>query len=310
MRVAHFTVITPRMCGLYETTRELVKGLRDIGIDSRLVDPSPKSNIFHQTGEDRGAVIADLEWAKTADILVTHSGLGEYEKATDQPIVHVCHGRPLYSFLGENSGGTPVYSYQYNKSKDLRVKSVVTFWPEHKPYHEVIFHPKPVHVVPAPVDVEYWGKPTEKYDFNGKSGVRNIVIADAWREDTMPFKALNAFILHNRENPGDKLHIYGCTKNLKGWGALIQKLKDEGGMGELLPRVDLRPIYQSADLVLTENPIETRAMREAWAAKCPVLVIDDIYKWEYIRDYDEIGKPGTIRESAEAFKRVLYGAFR
>ena len=143
MRVAHSVVITPGKCGLYETTWELVKGLRAMGVDSFLVDPKPDENQFHpKTDNDRGIPIKNTY---DADIIVNHSGLGEHEKTITQTIVHVCHGRPLYSFLGENSGGTPVYSYQYNKSRDPRFKAVVTFWPEHVKYHEVMFHPIPVY---------------------------------------------------------------------------------------------------------------------------------------------------------------------
>ena len=109
--------------------------MRDIGIDSRLVDPDKPGNKLHpKETEDRGALISDLEWAKTADILVNHSGFGKYEKETEQPIIHVNHGRPRYSFIGECNGGTPVYSYHYNKSKDKRVKASITFWLDHKEY--------------------------------------------------------------------------------------------------------------------------------------------------------------------------------
>ena len=61
MKVAHLAIITPRKCGLYETTRELVKGLREIGVDSRLVDPAPARNpIMWKGTEDRGVPVVTL----------------------------------------------------------------------------------------------------------------------------------------------------------------------------------------------------------------------------------------------------------
>jgi hypothetical protein len=154
LRVAHLTVCTPKKCGLYETTRELVTGLRARGVDSRLVDPTKDTNKLYPTGtEDRGALLADMDWALTADVLVNHSGYdGTPVAETNQPIVHVAHGRPKSSFMTEAAGGTPIYSYHFTKNADPRFKAVVTFWPEHLPYLEVMFPDKPIHFVQSSVD--------------------------------------------------------------------------------------------------------------------------------------------------------------
>lgn len=274
MRVAHLAVITPKRCGLYETTREVVASLRARGIDSRLVDPKRDANPLHPTTpEDRGAPIADLAWAMTADVLVNHSGLGKELEATAQPVVHVAHGRPRSSFLSEATGGTPIYSYHYAVNKAPRYKAVVTFWPQHVPYLSVMFPDKPIHALQAPVDLQAWTpRGPEGYGFHGKRGRINVVCTDAWRDDIDPFVPVNAFALWAREMQGARLHVYGSPKQPRGWGALFRRLQDDGTLGEVCGWVDgLAHVYRAADLMLTAHEIDTRSVREAMACGCPVV---------------------------------------
>lgn len=275
MRAAHLAVVTPKRCGLYETTRELVAGLRSRGVDSRLVDPNKATNKLHpNAAEDRGAPIADMDWAVTADVIVNHSGYdGTPVAKTEQPIVHVAHGRPRSSFMTEASGGTPIYSYHYQKNADPRFKAVVTFWPEHAPYLEVMFPDKPVHLVQSSVDLEAWKPGPKAYDFRGKAGRINVVISDAWRDDVDPFVPLNVFALWAREMRGAKLHVYGRPQTHKrGWDAILRRIQDDGNLGEVQGWVDgLQHIYRAADFVLTANEIDVRTVREAMACGCPVV---------------------------------------
>lgn len=275
MRAAHLAVVTPKRCGLYETTRELVAGLRSRGVDSRLVDPNKATNKLHpNAAEDRGAPIADMDWAVTADVIVNHSGYdGTPVAETNQPIVHVAHGRPRSSFMTEASGGTPIYSYHYQKNADPRFKAVVTFWPEHAPYLEVMFPDKPVHLVQSSVDLEAWKPGPKAYDFRGKAGRINVVISDAWRDDVDPFVPLNVFALWAREMRGAKLHVYGRPQTHKrGWDAILRRIQDDGNLGEVQGWVDgLQHIYRAADFVLTANEIDVRTVREAMACGCPVV---------------------------------------
>ena len=103
MRVAHAVAVTPGRCGLYETTRELVVGLRQLGVDSRMVDPTHAKNKLHpvkagqmlndsQGFNDRGALFASMDWGCKADIIVNHSGYDMTPlAATAQPVVHIDH---------------------------------------------------------------------------------------------------------------------------------------------------------------------------------------------------------------------------
>ena len=58
MRIAHAAIATPRKCGLYETTRELVAAERALGVDARIVDPAPNEKVGIKN-HDRGVPIAD-----------------------------------------------------------------------------------------------------------------------------------------------------------------------------------------------------------------------------------------------------------
>lgn len=276
MKVAHLAIITPRKCGLYETTRELIKGLRDLEVDSRLVDPLPHKNPVGWKGdEDRGAIVADLEWAKKADVLVNHSGLGDLEDI-GIPIVHVAHGRPRHSFLSETSGSTPIYSYHYHNNYKDNFKAVVTFWRQHRPYLKVMYPDKQVYCVQSPVDLDFWTPGPSNYDFGGQRGDINIVCTDAFRDDVDCFDPLNAFALWARKYPGAKIHVFGKPKNMRGWGALFKRIQQDGNLGLVQGwAAELKHVYRAADLVLTAHDIDVRTVRESMASGCPVYRVKD-----------------------------------
>lgn len=304
MTSAHVACVTPGRCGLYETTRELVAGLRARGVDARLVDPTRAENKLHPSGaEDRGAPFADLAWALAADVVVNHSGLGKELEASSQPIVHVAHGRPRSSFLTEKSGATPIYSYHYHKNRDARFKAIVTFWPEHVPYLQVMFPDKKVACAPASVDLAAWTPDGPKgYGFHGKKGRINVVCADPWRDDVDPFVVVNAFALWAREMNGAKLHLYGAHPKEKGWAVLLKRVQDDGNLGEVCAWVDgLAHVYRAASFALSSNLIATRTMREAMACGCPVVPLAgpilNGYRTDFARALDT--DRASVRREAE-----------
>lgn len=303
MKIAHIAVVTPGRCGLYETTRELVVALRGLGMDSRIVDPTYERNKLHPRKEqDRGAPLeAGLDFARDADLLVNHSGLGNEIEKLDTPTLHVAHGRPRSSFITEAGGGTPIYSYHYQLNQDPRLKAVVTFWPQHVPYLRVMFPDKPVISVPAPVDLDAWTpKGPSGYRFNGQKGVHNVVITDAWRDDVDPYEAVMAYALWARNQDGAKLHIYGNNRKRRGWGALIRRIRDDGNMGEWRGWVrGLANVYRAASMVITPHTIDTRTVREAMACGCPVVRIRDIHRDQTAMTFSRNADRDAIRAKAE-----------
>lgn len=312
LKVVHTVVITPGKCGLYETTREVVAGLRDLGVDSRMYDPTKEVS-----GSDRKALTCDKEWALGADIIVSHSGLGDDLEASKQPIVHVAHGRPRSSFLIERRGGTPIYSYAYTKNKDPRFRAVVTFWSEHIPYLKVMWKHTPIKFVPPPVDLGAWSPIGNKHDFGGRGGKVNIVCTDAWRDDADPFSVVNAIALYSL-GKDVKLHIYATQKNKKGWNALIKTIEENGNMGEVRPWVKgLDSVYRAADLLATPHKIATRSIRESMACGCPVASMNGHSIPEYIEELKmnmersnaevraEAARKYDLNNTAKRFKEIL-----
>ena len=275
MKLAHIVAVTPRRCGLYETTRELVAAERAIGIDARMYDSRTDQRLHPGGTEDRGAWFCDLAWTKQADVLINHSGLGhELETRCTLPVVHVAHGRPLSSFLSEMNKQAPVYSYHYGKNKDARYKCVVTFWPEHIPYLEVMWRDTPVHGVPPPVDLQFW-TPTgpNGYKFHGMGSETNVVVTDANRDDVIPFSVVNAFAVYANQHPLAKLHIYTFQSDERGWPALLKSIQDRGNLGECKTWLasGLDHVYRSTSMLITPHKIYTRSIREAMACGCPVV---------------------------------------
>lgn len=318
MKIAHMTKVTPgHICGLYETTRDLITGLRQLGYDSRLVEADLEHNeVFpHGLKEDRGIPIEMEEWAiNESDLIVSHSGYGAAVAAAGKPTIYCQHGRPRVSYLTEKNGGLGLYSYFYNRNRAKdRWSAVVTFWPEHVPYLEVMFTEIPVHAIPAPVNLDFWTPDGPKSDFSGREGDINVVCADAWREDNDPFDVLNAFLIHarqRREQRGQiaKLHIYGKPKNLPGAGAIVRQIQDEGHLGEVIPMLtqeELAMRYRRADFALSCNQIATRTVREAMACGCPVWrVPETLFIPMFFEDADRV----AVRRSAEKQSSPLLSA--
>lgn len=275
MKAAHIAIVSPKLCGLYETTRELVSNLRKLGVDSRIIDPRPLENVKIEDGHDRGALLADWEWAKSADVIVSHSGFDATPvEHTNQPVVHVSHGRPLSSHISYKRGvGAPIAAYQYNHSKDVRFKTVVTFWPEHVPYLKVAWYPVPVAVVNPSVDLDAWSQSGPSgYKFHGKDGSINVVITDPWREDVDPFLSVNAFMVFAQAVPGAKLHVYGCGADRKPFQPYFNRLAANRQLGEVQGWISgLDNVYRAADLMITPHKIYTRSIREAMACGCQVV---------------------------------------
>jgi glycosyltransferase involved in cell wall biosynthesis len=277
MKLAHIAIATPRMCGLYETTRELVYAERTAGVDARIVDPKPHDTVGI-TGEDRGVPISDWEWAVTADYVISHSGHDRTPIAeTNQPIVIAAHGRPISTFIGERNGQAAAYTYHVDRSRQDRYKAAITFWEEHEPWLRALWEPKPVHTITPPVDSDYWCEGDTEYNFAGKSGGYNVVMTDPWcRQDVCLLPCLHAFALFRNIVTDAKLHIYAVDENQKGWSAIGRMLKDNLGIIQKWAS-DLRSVYRAADMLITPHRIYTRSIREAMACGVQVVSGRDVH---------------------------------
>lgn len=248
-------------------------GLRQTGVDARLIDIPAANKVYPQGYPqkwDRKAPIASMDWAINADVIVNHSGYdGTPVDETEQPVIHVAHGRPRSGFLTEDHGGTPIMTYQHNKNHDPRWRAVVTFWPEHVPHLELLLPDKPVRYVQPCVDLDYWSPGDTDYDFHGAGGDINLVCTDPRRDDNDAQHPLTAASVWNK----GKIHLYG-TGSLKAFKPLVNRLNERNRMGCVVEwSPDLRQVYRAADILVTSSGIHTRSVREAMACGCPVVQV-------------------------------------
>jgi glycosyltransferase involved in cell wall biosynthesis len=267
MKIAHSAVITPHQAGIYETTRDLVAGLRAAGVDSRITDPLNEPELQ----EDRGVPIVSGDWVKEADVICSHSGLSKLANSLDTPVVHFLHGRPHSSFLLEQKGKLAVYSYL--KTIRDRFALFITFWPEFLDYWRAVLPHERVKAIAPPVDLDRWTPDgPDGYGFHGEKGKRNVVCASMWREDETPFHIINAFRVLATRVQGVKLHVYAAPGG-QAWEVLRDSLTEIASLGEVQGMVrGLEHVYRAADCVITPHRIATRSVREPLACGTNVVM--------------------------------------
>lgn len=293
MRIAHSLVITPGLCGLYTTAKEIILAERALGHDAFVVEPSGASKGM----SDIDVPIGDLS---EADALIDHSGCDGAMLDAGIPIVHLRHGRPLSTFLIEHNGGLNVYSHLKSIGQDARYAAIVTMWSEHVEFLEPLVGRK-VDYIPAPVDLVHFSPVGPKHDFGGRGGHRNFVIADMWRDDCIPFEAVHKFLRERKE--GDRLHVYGIQKQTSAVKTLLGIVGDS--LGEVGWSKDMAPIYRAADGVITCTSIATRVVRESMACGCRITstVSND---WEFMGEPRKVATSCFSPEaSATALLRIV-----
>lgn len=337
MKLAHVVPVTPGACGMYETVHDLVLAERRIGIDACIIDPRLTErelrakvqetepphldakcpacghdfklyqNAQVKTGitrppawsGDRGVCIAPLSHAGAVDVIVSHSGLDERFNAFSQPRIHVAHGRPNSSYRIERDGEHPIYGVYRKMADDPRWRYIVTLWPGFEYYWSLVF-PR-VRVINPFVDLERWNVGPADYDFDGKRGEINVVIADMWRKDADPFHSIHAFALFAEKHPEARLHVYGMDGNDRGRDVLLAALKDRGVLGETVHMVrDLAPMYCAADMVITPHRIATRVVRETLACGTPIVAASGNPYTPYTADPENL--PGFAQAMEDCWK--------
>lgn len=270
MKVAHFAIFAPHGAGLYETTKDLILAERSVGIDAQFIDYGHKGEMVCREGLKDGEITTvPMSWAQIADVVVSHSVVPE-EVIKSKPVIMALHGRPESSFRIEFNGGSPVLSTIRDRSARKKYKAFITFWKEHVfPWSRILPGEK-IHYIPAPVDFTVYTPKGKKHQFS-TNGTPNIVIADMWRDDTVPFNLiLAAQYFKEHYCPETKLHIYGLEK--KPVMDFLSSFKKLGLCGELCSFVtNLPEIYRAADMVITPNIIATRIVREALASGVAIV---------------------------------------
>uniref|UniRef100_A0A6M3K231 Putative methyltransferase n=1 Tax=viral metagenome TaxID=1070528 RepID=A0A6M3K231_9ZZZZ len=308
MIVVHYAEMTPHACGLYHTTKDLVKAEIGQGIDAHFVDIRSKDGVADLADpgkKDGWLTSSDPSVADDADILVRHTSIPNEMENSGIPVVMAMHGRPESSLLLDEKGEIPVIEAFYNKGQDCRYKAFFTFWKEHLPFWGLIVPEKKLHYVPAMVDLMEWRPGGEKFDLGEHAGNPNILIADIWRDDVTPFKEVMAVAEWiKKECPTARLHIAAAPTG-KGANVLWRALRKQGVLGYACGQTkDIKALYEACDVVVSPHQMATRIVREGHAMGKLVIGAADLSWW--LDEYKEssITAQKAARKHAEVDFRL------
>jgi len=110
--------------------------------------------------------------------------------------------------------------------------------------------------------------------FGSSSGKPNIIVVDAWREDTTPYNVMLGVAEFKRVYKSKaKLHLYGLPSDKNSaLNVLTMRLYEAGVLGQAYTRfVGIERVYKAADMVVTPHSIATRIVREALACGTPIV---------------------------------------
>ena len=299
MKIAHFCIFAPYGNGQYGSVRDLIKAEKLVGIDAGFIDCGHGGKAIVREGlKDDGLETLPLEWAMDADLIIRHSAIPKEIDDLGTPVITALHGRPEGSFLLEYYGKGAIIN-EINKVKNKQNHAgFLNFWEEHLFHWSQMLGGKEILYIPAPIDISRHGL-NEKYEFKGKSGSPNIIIADRWREDITPYNLLMA-VAYFKEyfNKDAKVHVYGIPGNVP--KSFLKSFNDLGILGEALPPVKrIAQIFGSADILLTSFIMATRVVREAMANNLRFVAGEGCRYTKYSAD------PRNTKLYAEEINRCL-----
>lgn len=284
MDVAHYASIAPNRCGLYGTARELVLAEKKAGINAGIIDARIPENEPTINGvldgypypkfKDDMLKASSYEWAKKADIHVRHSFIPAGLQNLGKPLVMAVHGRPESSFRLEVAGTINVNTTLMNRGKEDRYKAFICFWKEFLDIWATIVPPEKLFYVPAMVDLDYYSPRGKKFGWGEHGGNPNIVIADVWREDIIPFNMIYAALRFQQKYcPTAKIHIIALqNENLKAMLPSLAGIKKRNALGLVVPMTKkICDCYRAADILITPHVIATRSVREPLACGIPIV---------------------------------------
>jgi len=283
MKIAHCAPFAPNRCGLYEAARDMSKsdvlsGHTVYFIDCGVIENGKKEPIKTGLIDDRNGfkiISVHPDLINEVDIIIMHSGLDDCWLVKNQaPILWVVHGKPLDCFRPEQNDQRSSYSLYGELSKWNKVKKMIYFWPEYRPYWNPIF-PKDKHCV-----FNYPVIDESRFCLEGKvhalenGGKYNVLICDSARADIDMFETAISCIEVAKVFPNKfKFHFYGFDHPIKKcWNNIFDELKRVGGLGDLKPRyTQMEEIYRAIDVVFSPNRINNRVVAESLCCGTPII---------------------------------------
>lgn len=288
MKICHITTWSPNSCGLTEASFNMIKAdmlnehevyCVDTGINA---DLSKKNKSSIGESVDRNGCKITCEHPSKLDIvdlIVQHTWLPDHYLSRNQaPIVYINHGRPEASYLQEfQEPKYLAYSAYGSISYQPRIKKIICFWPEFKPYFEINSDVnKYIYLNYPAIDESIYSKDGIKYDIpDEKKGKINGLICDGNRRDLNRFDLFIGAYHAVKCIPGLKFHFIGLNNPInEAEQRLLSKIKEIDGVGMILPKVHhMDHFYRSMDFLYTNQKIITQIVGEACG--CGLKVIAD-----------------------------------
>jgi glycosyltransferase involved in cell wall biosynthesis len=223
-------------------------------------------------------VTANIEMINEADVIVMHTGASDsWIVKTQAPLIWVIHGRPLACFRPELQGKSNSYSLYQNISNWKRTKKMIYFWEEFKPHWDIFIPEEKQAIIKFPViDETRFNRTGNKHTLKNP-GKYNILICDSSREDIDLYELVIGCIEAVKQFPRLKIHFYGFDMPIPNcWNIVLNKLKELGGLGDLVGRVqNMELVYKAVDCLISPNRIITRTIGEALSCGIPVINQDN-----------------------------------
>jgi len=233
------------------------------------------------TGGGLKLIVSSRQELNDCDIVIMHnSPPNEWFTNKKIPIIYVIHARPLDSFRIEqdSSNGLDCYTHMINVAKWPRVKKILYFWPEFRPFWDDFPEEKQLVLEYPTMDENRFNPNGEKLIIKDENrGEFNILLCDSWgRKDIDMFEIVNGVIQAGKEVKNFKFHFYGIqSQNGKiqpCWELLINKMRKLNILGEIYGRtLSMEKVYRSMDAVITPHRIITRVIGEALLTGIPVI---------------------------------------
>lgn len=285
MKIAHVTTFAPNSCGLYEASFNMMKAdylngnqpyCIDTGIKADLTQQEPKVGAVDNRGNFK-IVTQHKDILDNVDIIVMHTYCPEHWYSKNQvPIIWVIHGRPAAAFRQDYAHPeTLAYQAYGNISFYPRVKKCVHFWPEYKPYWDIIMQDGKQEILDFPaIDEERFNKFGDKWDIKPEYiGAINGLICDPVREDIDRFDLFVGAWNACKEIPGLKWHFFGLdTPFNAAEERMLWQIQQIGGLGTRIGRVsEMERVYRAFDFLYTPHKIITQIVGEAVACGLHVI---------------------------------------
>jgi len=266
MKIAH--AVENGLGGMSAAARLEALWERKLGHDARLV--------FHKDrgyGNRDGVPVADFEFVRQCDVIVSHSTLGMHEQDLGIPFVLMCHGTPEHCYWSQNTAeGNFPYTALSNLGAHRNCAFIVTHWKRHIPFWAQIMPEERIRYVPPGVDLEaFTPGPADMSVFGGMGGKINVLSASRWRIANSPFRMINAFGVFAKRNYGARLHIVGMT-NFVGLSDILDHMGHRGTIGMIGTNTSELPrLYRACDFSITGQWDAGLTPRESLACGCQVV---------------------------------------